>query len=34
MSNYQPVILDADWATDTDEDLIRNHFRLLGEERD
>ena len=31
MSNYQPAILDADWAPDTDEDLIRNHFHLLGE---
>ena len=31
MSNYQNVILDADWAPDTDEYLIRNHFRLLGD---
>ena len=31
MSNYQHVILDADLAPANDEDLIRNHFRLLGE---
>lgn len=31
MSNYQPVILDADWVPATDDDLIRNHLRLLGD---
>ena len=31
MSNYQHVILDAEWEPTTDEDLIRNHFRLMDE---
>lgn len=31
MSNYQPVILDAEWEPTTDVDLIRNHFRLLDD---
>ena len=31
MSNYQHVILDAEWEPTTDGDLIRNHLRLLGE---
>ena len=31
MSNYQHVILDAEWEPTTDVDLIRNHFRLLDD---
>ena len=31
MSNYQHVILDAEWEPTTDVDLIRNHFRLMDE---
>lgn len=31
MSNYQHVILDAEWVPPTDDDLIRNHFRLLDD---
>lgn len=31
MSNYQHVILDADWVPANDEDLIRNHLRLLDD---
>ena len=33
MSNYQHVILDADWVPTTDDDLIRNHLRLLDDMR-
>ena len=31
MSNYQHVILDAEWEPTTDGDLIRNHLRLLDD---
>lgn len=31
MSNYQHVILDAEWEPTTDVDLIRDHFRLLDD---
>lgn len=31
MSNYQHVILDAEWEPTTDVDLIRNHFCLLDD---
>ena len=31
MNDFTPAVLDADWAPTTDDDLIRNHFRLLGE---
>ena len=31
MSNYQHVILDAEWEPTTDADLVRNHFRLLDD---
>ena len=31
MSNYQHVILDAEWEPTTDVDLIRNHLRLLDD---
>ena len=31
MNKLTTAALDADWAPANDEDLIRNHFRLLGE---
>lgn len=31
MSNYQHVILDAEWEPTTDVDLIRNHLHLLDD---
>ena len=31
MNQFSPMVRDADWVPTTDDDLIRNHFRLLGE---
>lgn len=31
MNEFTPAVLDADCAPATDEDLIRNHFRLMDE---
>lgn len=31
MNDFTPAVLDADWGPATDDDPIRNHFRLLGE---
>ena len=31
MNKFTPAVLDADWAPATDEDLIRNHLRLMDE---
>ena len=31
MNEFTTAVLDADWAPATDEDLIRNHFRLMDE---
>ena len=31
MNKFTTAALDAEWEPTTDVDLIRNHFRLLGE---
>ena len=31
MNQFSPMVLDADWAPATDEDLIRDHLDLLSE---
>lgn len=31
MNEFIPAALDADWVPANDEDLIRNHFRLMDE---
>ena len=31
MNKFTTAVLDAGWVPTTDDDLIRNHFRLLGE---
>lgn len=31
MNKFTTAVLDAEWTPNTDEDLIRNHLRLLGD---
>ena len=31
MNEYPTAVLDADWVPATDDDLIRNHLRLMDE---